>query len=258
MTDINIEYLPRLDLTLANNMHAAVDQLSSEKNFVVYDLNLSSSDKDILSEVNFKCNHLPNFQYNSTTPHESFSYNLQSFLDYKLVNTSYSEPLTDILKNIYTASIYDIKDNEVVIFEMRISCYMEAERYSGWHTDGSSPDYLHRNFITLVGPATSFYNDTDIRDQIDDNALFIHNNNTDNNFIDYSKITKTALGQGVIDSGEALHAAPCQPGHTVDRLFVIIEKYDMSLNTNGYIHESMEDPNIGNPKHWEHFWEIEA
>lgn len=233
MTDINIEYLPRLDLTLANNMHTAVDQLSSEKNFVVYDLNLSSSDKDILSEVSFKNSEIRNFHYNHTIPADKFRYNLQNFLDSNLVNNSYSSPLTDILENIYTASIYNNRLEKFITFEVRISCceYRGVKPNPSWHTDEGHAF----NLITLVGPTTPFCHDNaDIY-----LPLSTYYPGQGMGVESCSNFTRpSSIGQGVVLNSNAIHSFPY--GLIGDRLLLILTKAEIITDYLG------------------HFWEIEA
>lgn len=231
MTDTNIQYLPRLDLTLANNMHSAVDQLSSENTFAIYDLNLSPSDKNILSEISFKNSEFSQFQYNSTMPDEKLGYNLQNYLTSNLVNNSYSEPLAAIIENIYTVSVYTQTPKEFTSIQVRISCCESQGRSTpSWHTDEGHTF----NLITLVGPTTPFCNDNaDIYLPL---STFYPGQGM--GVESCSNFTRpSSIGQGVVLNSNAIHSFPY--GQIGDRLLLIISKEEVIMDSR-------------------HFWEIEA
>lgn len=242
MMGMNLEYFPRLDLTLGDNIHNAVKKLGEGKDYVVYNLTLSSSDKEILSKVVFKNNEFRSFQYNSTMPAEKFGYNLENYLDYKLVNNSYSKPLVGILENIYTASSYDNNPGEIITFEVIISSSNDRRETSNhsWHNEGDGFDYL--NLITLIGPTTPFCNDEISQKEI---IYAVENDPSKGIGIrDCSNFTRPAsIEQGIVMNGDAMHSLPF--GYIGDRLFLSIVKKEATSEPN---------PLVGTG--W--FWEIEV
>lgn len=223
-------------LTLTSNIQNSLLELSSGSYFSFYDINLSQEEIDILNQVKFdfnKSRQFDSFNYNTSLSQDKLKSNLINFFSYKLLDRSYATELAGIIENIYALTIYTNKPNQYSMLTVNIQIHGLTQ---SWHTDDIDSSYKtcgeYKNFITLIGPVTSFYNTSDeniikeIQDiyfnqsEHQDSLSYLANNGVDNHLIQYSQVVKPLLGQGAIFGMDAVHSGPSE--YIGDRLTVSI------------------------------------
>lgn len=234
-----------IDNILVNNIKLAESQLSSEHPYVFYDLTLLSTEVHALNSLMLNEEALKQFDHfeaKSTT--NNIKEQLMNF--FKAVslssNTNLNTTVNLINRIFMTASSYN-NENEIALFDLRVSSSNIGYGVPhDWHTDDIYAECQHRNFITLVGPSTLFYNDINVKDQILSGqaemseilALKTESSSysvAGENLIDYSKVERASFGQGAIfyqgTNDAALHTGPRET--FTNRITVIIDKCDISV-----------------------------
>lgn len=212
----NLNDYNMVDLNLSATIVEATSLIESrESTFVFYDLNLSQEEISVLRQVKFNSSIYPieHFYFDDSIIQSKLKTNLINFFSYKLLNSSLASDLASIVEKLYATNVYNKKEGECV--DLLVS--VKTREGSGhWHIDDDNLDsYIgYKNIITLVGPATLFYNtdDENIIQGVQDYYKYeskLVNDGVDNHLIHYSQVVNPEFNQGTIfNTGRVIHSAP--------------------------------------------------
>lgn len=230
------------DNTIVENIRLAESKLSSDSPYVFYDLNFSDEEVYALNNIKFNNSNLAqldHFEANSTS--SDFKTDLEEFFRKISLNDSDTKTIVNLVMRIFISS--ENKESEISLLDVRVrSGNIGYGIPHDWHIDDIYQECHYRNFITLIGPSTLFYNDVNVKNKIlsgDAEMSEILSLKTESSstsvkgeyLIDYSKVERARFGQGVLfyqgTNDAALHSGP-REGVTT-RITLTIDKCDISL-----------------------------